>query len=1171
MNISYRIPIYQYGGQSGIKYQRNDPDEWRRLVFSPYRQHILDQLKKYGEANDYGYWLNDMQGRHAKLYKAAEASGDWKSVAYRSDDVGKYQQDYRGGIDNNGTYKRYGSVVINPEDRYNFNETGIRNAQNNNRYDFFGPSKRLESDRGNSKYLIDNLYSGITDDRRLLGRKGDWDESSDDYKQWQKELNAAGWETFLDTDDYYKLRRLNSPAGQPVEETSPEQQTDPNAKIRAFKADWDGINWNKIGEGFQKLLGNPNTLALGRLAGNLINNGRVYDESLKGIKPALRQTYNTYRQVVGDEATKQAYYRRAAQGQTKAARPFTSDADRQMAYQFEAKRVGDELRAQGDLADNQEIRRTSDESNQHQWANTQRATEVANANIASINQANALKHNLLAQKHSAQWSSIDNYLKELEYRKRQRFEEQQAIDDQIFNLQLQQDLLYDDRIVNAQNEFQRVLDKHKLSDGSYDTTDPEVLDARKKFNAIKTQVTIDSWNKRKKYFQNRGNFFTFAKSGTKVTYKKKDDLLYKSTRDVVEHFRKMSKISSDAQNRKKPKIEKLTSHPKGTKKYQQGGVAPFTVYTPVALGGETSRTASYDTSSSSSKSAKDDKGKETLDFIKNLFKELLGKGLPVDVNTMYSKMNGLFQKYKMFGEELDTNDIALMYLQSMQQINGIMHSKEVFDKAKDVATKNEALNEFAVTADGSYVVQDKDGNISFAKSLSEIKENGLNPITNQQLLYLRAYNPDLLLNKGDYIVENVINNGMGLNKIGAQIKALAGSIGSSTEKIEGISQVESNKIKAGLQILAGTDGTPDGYYQVTQETKQSQAQVQAALTFVKNMLSPSQRAILDIHSGGNTDALIGTFLSSQTNPSISQTIAPLTGKASKGDGTTDSNEKIKSNPLMQMIQGEGGVPRTWELITRDSNVKMSVGGMYYSQIPKVKDDTSLDVMLSESGFSGVLDSKQGITFGDQQISPDQLKDVMYSNTGGMIVTLPCKIVNGHKEVNLGIRQTYEEAVQAVESKGITKKSLEYAQSLGKELKARGLDSLLDSNGLPDRSKFGQFLVVEAYTTTKLQNLDTSSQYIEKVNNPSEELEQRLIRALSTNNKKDDYSIDINYWLWGDDVYRATAFIPLTNNLNAAINAWGDSVKVEDARELENKFQNFNKASTMKLSNSDLLL
>jgi len=32
---------------------------------------------------------------------------------------------------------------------------------------------------------------------------------------------------------------------------------------------------------------------------------------------------------------------------------------------MEAKRIGDEMRAQGDLADNAEIRRTSDESNQH--------------------------------------------------------------------------------------------------------------------------------------------------------------------------------------------------------------------------------------------------------------------------------------------------------------------------------------------------------------------------------------------------------------------------------------------------------------------------------------------------------------------------------------------------------------------------------------------------------------------------------------------------------------------------------------------------------------------------------------------------------------------------------------------------------------------------------------
>jgi len=67
-----------------------------------------------------------------------------------------------------------------------------------------------------------------------------------------------------------------------------------------------------------------------------------------------------------------------------------------MAYMQEARRVGDELKAQGDLVDNQEIRRTSDESNQHQWANTQRATEVANTNLASLNDVNEKKHTLLA-------------------------------------------------------------------------------------------------------------------------------------------------------------------------------------------------------------------------------------------------------------------------------------------------------------------------------------------------------------------------------------------------------------------------------------------------------------------------------------------------------------------------------------------------------------------------------------------------------------------------------------------------------------------------------------------------------------------------------------------------------------------------------------------------------
>ena len=40
----------------------------------------------------------------------------------------------------------------------------------------------------------------------------------------------------------------------------------------------------------------------------------------------------------------------------------------------------------------------------------------------------------------------------------------------------------------------------------------------------------------------------------------------------------------------------------------------------------------------------------------------------------------------------------------------------------------------------------------------------------------------------------------------------------------------------------------------------------------------------------------------------------------------------------------------------------------------------------------------------------------------------------------------------------------------------------------------------------------------------------------------------------DDIYRGTMFIPLNNNLNAAINSWGDdTIKLDQTTELENDF------------------
>lgn len=78
-------------------------------------------------------------------------------------------------------------------------------------------------------------------------------------------------------------------------------------------------------------------------------------------------------------------------------------------------------------------------------------------------------------------------------------------------------------------------------------------------------------------------------------------------------------------------------------------------------------------------------------------------------------MSNFLGRAKAFGTELSTNDIASMYLQSMQQLSNLKYSQEVYNKAKALATNNDALSEFAVTATGHYIVQDDEGNFSEEK------------------------------------------------------------------------------------------------------------------------------------------------------------------------------------------------------------------------------------------------------------------------------------------------------------------------------------------------------------------------------------------------------------------------------------------------------------------------
>ena len=147
-----------------------------------------------------------------------------------------------------------------------------------------------------------------------------------------------------------------------------------------------------------------------------------------------------------------------------------------------------------------------------------------------------------------------------------------------------------------------------------------------------------------------------------------------------------------------------------------------------------------------------------------------GKGLPSDVNSLYNQMQGFLARAEAFGTDLSTEDIASMYLQQMQQLNAIQYLKANYDTAEKQMVANNATNEFAIDYAGRLVGQ-KDGEIVYAKSLTDAAEKGINPLTNGQLLQLRAMSPALAQHTE---LDAVAANGVGMTKIAEFLNSIRG-------------------------------------------------------------------------------------------------------------------------------------------------------------------------------------------------------------------------------------------------------------------------------------------------------------------------------------------------------------------------------------------------------------
>lgn len=599
--------------------------------------------------------------------------------------------------------------------------------------------------------------------------------------------------------------------------------------------------------------------------------------------------------------------------------------------------------------------------------------------------------------------------------------------------------------------------------------------------------------------------------------------------------------------------------------YQEGGdiKSLFVDYQPFQGLNRTAKNTPQ-RATSSSEGGEKSSSKVGLKDLLGLVKEL--KGLPVDNNIVVQQIQSMYEDAALFNNgEMSTNELVSTYLSALRSIRMAEFNQQEFNDARKQVVANGGLNEFAIDLHGNIYIQDQEtGEIKNVtpEQYNKIKDNdNYQALTNSNLLYYRANDPNFAF-KNDIL--NIVSNGIGMKQITEQLLAVSSKIGTSTLKQQGYSEKNAQGIVQGMASLekAFQQGmTIEGLYHQGIITKDQSEQAKLALTYLWNTLPENARALLKVKGGSTKGAfeliqsLVFSGLDSDVEYSSDLIRNPNSksgsNSSSEGEGSEEGGANYgkddKSNPYFNMVKQIGGT--VTPVIIRKGNIQISLDGTNYSSLPDLSgkpiESTSVDDLLNR-GLAGIVTDRNAITFGNQVLNSSDLVNIMYDNSGGTMMILPCKkTADGRTVVDMSIMDEYEDAIN-----DIKKLNNPTDEQIAEIYVRHGLMQLVDqSTGLPNRSRFAQFLVIDAYGVNKNDFLN-DSEFLQEVKDPDDELVQRIVSSLSTNDKKNDYKIDLKDSFFGtglfegnyDEIYRGVAYIPITINELQSITAFDKHAK-----------------------------
>lgn len=620
-------------------------------------------------------------------------------------------------------------------------------------------------------------------------------------------------------------------------------------------------------------------------------------------------------------------------------------------------------------------------------------------------------------------------------------------------------------------------------------------------------------------------------------------------------------------------------------KFQQGGayVPPYAVYQPLPSASQATRPAA-DSSASDSSSKKDLTDKDLLEMLKSM------DGLPSDMAVITSQLQNFYvdnSRRGLGGRSASSSNIAVRYLGILNQMKVANFNKKEYDNAWQQVTANGGLNEVAIDDRGNFVCTNGNGDFKLMTAEQLRNSNGeYVAMTNNDLLRYRAEDTSMAMKNQ---VLAVVRNGIGIPELTKQIKDIINGIGTTTTTQEGFVSTRQGRIIQGLQDfeqavqeasgIVQYNGTVHDLYKYKFLTKEQANQATEALTFIYNTLTPTAKALLKSKSDLTDEGakkLLQTLVASTLDTTQEFSIDLEGGKSAKSSKTaaTKDTTDLKASQLVDMVKSIEGV-KSPMVIDRGDGIQMTVFGRQFNLVMdtsgKPIEDTSLADMLGRSGIQGIVKNMSNITFGDQKVSAEALKNITYNNTGVMRVNLP---INPDGSVNLGLLEAFQRVEAQIDALG-NNPSPEQVRRLYEE---NGLSSLLKANGLPDESKFGAFLVTEGYTTDALSGVKESP-FVKEYKGDTDRAVQMLQQSLKVGTGKDAVVPDIDTFSWinpfdwfgnYDTIYKAAIYIPIDNSTLTAARLDGQNLDYDEALELERKYQDFDKQTRFRQTSSDVL-